>query len=188
MNMNTTEKDTITPTKVLDELTLEVVITKALITNLKKDIEKLGTKPAEGISKRQTVILCLSEITEARDRKVSFKALSEAFKQRGIEISAGNIGTYYRAAIAEMKVSAPKPHTPVAEDTSDNEDKLSSLEGTLNDVEVTESGIELRPIIDGPLTEEEIAFEKDLLERSKAVQKDRPNRVEVLWLQHISFH
>lgn len=119
MNINTSPKDTnnsnSAPTKTSKPVTSEAIIDNNLIAQLRKDIAKIGAQSTEGISKRQAIILLLPEITDARARKVSFKAIEEALKTRGIFISAATIGTYWRQAMADSEAAKPKPVKPVPE-------------------------------------------------------------------------
>ncbi|MGX0904738.1 hypothetical protein ACSSV8_003332 [Roseovarius sp. MBR-79] len=66
------------PAKATKPATAEVIITPNLIAQLRKDIAKIGTETAEGITKRQAIILLLPEITAARARKVNFKVIEAA--------------------------------------------------------------------------------------------------------------
>lgn len=119
MNINTSPQDTTAsnpaPTKTSKPVTSEAIIDNNLIAQLRKDIAKIGAQSTEGISKRQAIILLLPEITDARARKVSFKAIEEALKTRGIFISAATIGTYWRQAMADSEAAKPKPVKPVPE-------------------------------------------------------------------------
>ena len=136
-------------------VTAGVIIDPALIAQLRKDIAKIGTHSAEGITKRQAVILLVPEITAARARKVSFKAIEDTLKARGIFISAATIGTYWRQAIAEIEAAKPKPEEPAPAAIRAPEVVIASLEQTLDDVNTPKSSIVLRPITDDECEDDE---------------------------------
>lgn len=145
---NATNDTRPTPAKATKPVTAEVIITPNLIAQLRKDIAKIGTESAEGITKRQAIIQLLPEITAARARKVSFKAIEAALKARGILISAATIGTYWRQAMAEIEAAKPKPLKPAPEPIPAPEIDIASLEQTLDDVNTPSSSIVFHPLED----------------------------------------
>ena len=167
MNINTSpyiNDSNSAPIKTTTTVTKEVIIDLTLIAQLSKDIEKIGTQPSEGISKRQAVILLLPEITDARTRKVSFKSIEHALKARGLLISAATIGTYWRQAIADIEAAKPKPIKPVPEVTAAIPEPaldIVTLEASLDDVETRKPTIEFRDITDDDeLEDDEITLRR----------------------------
>jgi hypothetical protein len=151
------------PAKATKPATANVIIDLNLIAQLRKDIAKIGTDSAEGITKRQAIILLLPEITAARARKVSFKAIEAALKARGILISAATIGTYWRQAMADIEAAKPKPLKPAPEPIPAPEIDIASLEQTLDDVNTPSSSIVFHSL-------EDIAYkdDEDFLRKTRA--------------------
>ena len=142
MNINTSphiNDSNSAPIKTTTTVTKEVIIDLTLIAQLRKDIAKIGTQSTEGISKRQAIILLLPEITDARARKVSFKAIEEALKARGIFISAATIGTYWRQAMADFEAAKPKPIKPVPEVIAAIPEPLMDIAPTEQKVDTVET-------------------------------------------------
>ena len=162
MNINTSPKDTNdsnpAPTKTSKPVNSEAIIDNNLIAQLKKDIAKIGTESTEGISKRQAVVLLLPEIADARARKVNFKGIEAAFKARGIIISASNIGTYFRDAMAEIEAKKPKPIEPVPEAIPTPEVNIAAIEQTLDNVAAPKPTLVFRDITDDDEFEENTAL------------------------------
>lgn len=165
MNINTSPQNTTdsnsAPTKATKSVNAEVIIDPTLIALLKKDIAKIGTQSSEGITKRQAIILLLPEITDARARKVSFKAIEEALKARGIYISAATIGTYWRQAMAEIEAAKPKPTKPVPEVIAAIPAPVIDIAPTeqkVDDVETPKTTIVFRDITDDDEFEDNTAL------------------------------
>ncbi len=144
----------------------EAIIDNALLAQLRKDIAKIGIESNVGISKRQAVILLLPEITDARNRKVSFKSISAGFKVRGIIISAATLGRYYLAAIADKDAVETKPDLPIIIETPPPQIDTPMPEiKNQDDVEPPKSTIEFRNIEDEDKTESDEDFIRRVTER-----------------------